>query len=749
MATTVLTILGDARGARRALGDVRAEHARATAAMGADDRARARERRRDEAEEVAQARRELRNMQNARQRAARERRAAEERERRARAQVARQEAAARARFDRQEVASRQRAEREKTREANRESSRRERLARQEAAASQRADRERTRAATAEARKREREAAREAAARRREEEGVTRAYQQQVRERARAAQRELNQRAAASQREGTARRRSRVSTAVEAIGATAGAARSFAGEANGMVQSARRTAAMQETALNTVLIQTGANPEETARMRARIMDRIRSDRLDPEVVIPALDLAQSSANALRGNNWAERSASIDSTMADVRFASNIDPGNVGGLVRLGALARGQMSEDERRDLLRASAGIAFQGSVETDEMIRGGLQGLREAWSSATSNISNPAEAGRVRAEIARDFMAQVQSQAASGRTVGVSANRSNTIRTALANDERQDRLGQAYARRVRTMTPEQRAAFEGAFSRDERGRYRMSESVRDNASNAARFFGLMHDNDATAFRNFAGAHGGGGNRQLMLTPDVSAITSYFGTTTNAAGQTVRQYDYVNELKRSTITPEREREIDAIRNAEDSRRLQADENERNRALTENTSAIVRFSNAFESWSARNPLASSAATTFGGAVLGFLGPRILSGVFGGGGAGAGVPGGATPAAPGGPGIGAGLGVTALLASAANAVRTAATGKTFDGREVSTARRVASGVTAFTTFGLGESGQQLGTAIGDRLVAALRGVTLTATVDPHDLEHQATRGSSRRAE
>jgi len=76
----------------------------------------------------------------------------------------------------------------------------------------------------------------------------------------------------------------------------------------------------------------------------------------------------------------------------------------------------MGQRDRHNLLRSFAGIGFQGSVETDQMITRGLPGLMEAWSTGTSGVSDPAEASRRRLEIAQDFAAQVQSQAASGRS---------------------------------------------------------------------------------------------------------------------------------------------------------------------------------------------------------------------------------------------------------------------------------------------------------------------------------------------
>ena len=362
------------------------------------------------------------------------------------------------------------------------------------------------------------------------------------------------------------------------------------------------------------------------MRTQIMDGARRMRLDPDSVIEAIGGAQSFANALGGDTASARRANLDATLADVDFASTVDPSSMGGLVRVGALTRGKMGQRDRHDLLRSFAGIGFQGSVETDQMITRGLPGLMEAWNTGTSGVSDPAEASRRRLEIAQDFAAQVQSQAASGRSVGVAANRTNTVRNAMQNEHRQDQLGQAFAARQATMTPEQRAAFSGAFTRGANGRYVMNESVSGRASDTAKFFGTMFNNNAGEMRNFLGAHGGGGAHQLMNRPDVDALASYFGMATNGAGQSVRQYDYVNELAQSTITPEAEATMRTVREAEDQKTLNASQQDHDAALTNNTSAIVNLSNQVANWSTANPLQSAALTAGGSLLAGTLGPKL---------------------------------------------------------------------------------------------------------------------------
>lgn len=512
-----------------------------------------------------------------------------------------------------------------------------------------------------------------------------------------------------------RARREVMSSASTVLSTAGG---VAGDVHAQIQGARQTEATRETALNTTLLQLtpgGATAEEIAGLRARIGQQITDARLNPDAVIQALGGAQSFANALGGDTAAERRANVDATMEDVRFASNIDPESIGGLTRVGALTRKNMNAADHRMLMRSFAGIGFAGSVETDQMITRGLPGLQEAWSRGTSGITDPAEVSRRRLEIARDFAAQVQSQAASGRSVTVSANRSNTVRTALGNDYRQDQLGQAYAARRATMTPEQQAAFDANFTRTRDGKYTASRLAAGSASDIARFFGTMHGNDAGAMRNFLGAHGGGGARQLMNTPDVSAIASYFAMATNSRGQQVRQYDYTSELARSAITPEQERVIASVREAEGSRKLNSEEASRLKALTNNTSEINKLSNSFASFVARNPMLAAAAP------LAIPGAKLAGGLL----------------ATAGGAVAATLGAMTLNA------RTAITGRDIEGNRVSTLRRVEAAVgTVFLPAMFHAAAQQISNAV----VHGIQGANITATVSQHDAAQTAAVNQAR---
>ena len=457
-------------------------------------------------------------------------------------------------------------------------------------------------------------------------------------------------------------------------------------AHGEIQNTRQTVAERTSAINTSLVQRGTSREENAEDNAAIQARLSESRtgVAPEVAIQAIANAQSFASALGGDTRAQRVANRNATLGDVEFAGAIDPQNVGGIVNLGAVLRRRVSDDAlRRRILRGAVGTSFEGSVETDDMIGSALPGLLQAISSGTANAGSDAERERLTAEISQDFFAQIQSQAAGGRATGVSANRTNTVRTALSNDTRQDRLGLALAERARTGSDEQRAAFAAAFTKDAGGAYHMNASLRDTPSNAARFFGTMFNNSDEELRNFMGVNGGGGARQLLNIPDVAAISSYFGMTTNRQGQAVREYDHVTELKGATVTDAQAETMRRTRAEEDRTRLIREQEARLRAGN-STGLFGRVSNAVRTFASENPM----LALLGGSVAA---PVLGAGAKAAGGAVVGVLGGG-PAA-----LMAALAVGGTALGLYGSAETARTGKDAQGREVSTGERIARGAAA----------------------------------------------------
>lgn len=599
---TLLIAVEGAQQARRAFDGLRGEARRAQQNMTADARAAAQQRTRADAEEARQASRQFREMQQARQRAARE--ATQAALRAARERVAAEQKALRdidkATRDAQRLAAQ--AEREKTRTARTEANERRRIEAEEVRDAQRNAR-------------------------------------QIFLARRNAEREAT---AAAEREG--RRRGQLADRARAYGRqVVGAAWGVATNVHGQIQDVRTRNAAAETSMNTLFLQTGADRGEAAGGRAAIARFARDHHMNLEGVIDAISAPQSRFNALGGATARDRAAALQGTLADVDLANVIDPNNLGGIPLFGAMLRQQGlgrtadSEALRQQILRNVTGISFSGSVETEQAIQQGLPAMLRSLSTTLAQAPAGDRDATIRDAVS-DFMAQIQTTAASGGAVGVSGGRMNVLRTALGDTATQNRIGGALARRH--LTAEQRAEFDAAFTRGRDGHYTLGSSFVNSPSNAARLFGHLFGDDPTAVANFLRT--GGGRRQLLNRPQVDLLTSYFAQGTNAAGQTRRQYDLVGELAQQTITPEREREMRAIRAGEDRTNLADNENEHRASLGDNTSALNRLSNTIHDWLERNPLGAAVA----GAV-----PGLVPGSTPGGAAGGSGPGGAALAAAGG--------------------------------------------------------------------------------------------------
>lgn len=463
------------------------------------------------------------------------------------------------------------------------------------------------------------------------------------------------------------------------------------------QDAREVFADRERRINDFLIETGGTAAERGGPHGTnqfIQDEIYRRGLNPDAAIEALATSQHFASALQGRDQTERMGAIRATLNDAQFASVINPTDIAGTTRLGAVLRRRVGDETlRQSILRGAVGISFGGSTETADAVTRGLPGLLQAISVATANAP-AADRDRITSDVARDFLAQLQAQTASGRTVTVAANRANTVRNALALPVRQDRLGHALAQRM--STPEEWAHFATAFTKNERGQYVMAPAVRDNASHAARFLGQVFGNDQEALTAFMATRGGAevagqGRAQLMERADVAALGSYFNTIENDAGQTVRQYDYVDELSRMTVLPGQEGEMRATRQQEDALRLQQEHeaalrDARNRDGRGGFWGTLanRGSDWWRSFSAANPFTASGVA--GGSTLGAVGLSGLAGktlamTLGGG-----------PAALMAALAGAGTALGAYGSSA-----TAATGLDAAGNRVSTGERVTRGAAA----------------------------------------------------
>lgn len=387
--------------------------------------------------------------------------------------------------------------------------------------------------------------------------------------------------------------------------------------HGQIQDARHRAARIETSLNTTLIQTGAGNSEIASLRDQAMSYSRANHFSHEQMAATVGEVQTRFSALADKTPEGRRRAMRQTLEDMRFARLIDPENPGGLVNLSGMLRQRgVGDDARQNILRRATGIGFGGSVEVQEMISRGLPGVLRDIATRTSNAT-PGQRDALTETAITDFFANVQGAGASGQSVTWSSNRLTALPVAFASADRQNRIGEALSRR--RMTDEQRAEFNQTFRRNRNGQYEMMEGVRNSPSALAAFFGHQFNNSPLALSAFMGVGGGGGRRQLLNAPDVRLLNSYLGTQVDANGNTVRGYEAVNTLARQTITPEQVAQFEALRGSEETTKIADEENARMAALSDNTNALVRLSNALAGFQASNPMLSTALGAGAGTVL----------------------------------------------------------------------------------------------------------------------------------
>jgi hypothetical protein len=563
------------------------------------------------------------------------------------------------------------------------------------------------------------------------------------------------------------------------GGGGGGGRAFAGAVTGAVgagvqiasqlhaqhQDVRQQNAADERALNTILLQTGANRGELAARRDQLRAFVTANHMNLSDTIGAMSEAQSRFNALGGNTRGDRDVAFQATLNDVEFAHTVDPSSMSGIPAFSAMLRQQgVSPEMRAQMVRAATGISFQGSVETDAALRQGLPGMLRSL-SATLSTARPEQRESMTRDAVVDFLAQLQTVAASGGSVGVTGNRINNLRNALNNNDTQNRIGGALAHRLdvqghRRMTAEERTAYEAqraefnqTFQRGRDGRYSLTEAVRNSPSQAAQLFGHMFNNDPMAVANFLGVRGAGGKRQLLNKPVVDLLTSYFAMGQDAHGRTVRQYEAVNDLRNADLSPERIEEMRAARHEEDQSRLNDDENNRRNGLSnESLGWFGRASNWLTSFQAENPVAATGLQVGGGAaatgMAGWLartlatsgGGARLAGLAGRGGA-------AGLAFGGGLAIGGGLtaGIDALQGHRDEGVNilNAFTGRRGQGYFEELGNVFTGGPAA--RQGMDQSGTRELTRALDQLRAQLAAGQINVTMSPVGVQQQLSRDAS----
>lgn len=717
MARAVLQIDVDTSNITRAMGDIRGVARSAQAAMTAEARSAARDRDR----------------------------------------VAREEAQAKKRADAEALRAKRKAENDATKAAEKEARDRAKIADREARETKSAADRAARDHTAAERRKTRDADRE-------EKQRTRAAEREERKRTATVEREARQRANAERH---ARNRTATLLASGAVNTGVAAGRAvgaFAMGSHGMIQDARRERAMANRNLTYAL--SGAGIRGFGGEAQRIVAQFTRDTgMNYGDVVGALLTGQQRGSALELRGRTPETA-LRSALDVVRQANatGADGGQL--LAARGRLSSAGITGSTLDDLVRFSQFAADRGSVEVDAIIQQGLPGALRLMSSRTGPMANASaeERQRIAAAAFRESVATQEVMAGAGGRAGQVSSAYSAFQTALDTPRRHDLMRENLRNYARSLTgtdaetQARRAAVTSllqgpnAIFEDDPAR-RGQQRLRAEYSNSPlalldRVTAATGGNANAAANIFAG--GGHGNAQGLL----SNLRILFGALGSINPETGRpRSETVRDIMRGGYT---QADIDERKRAVEGDDLAAQnrvQEERAQALTDHTSAMVRFSNSVNDFLQRNPFgtqaASSGAGFLGGITAGVGIPMLrnaLAGMFGfstgAAGAAAGASSSASTVATAARALPALLGGGGLAAKAivgvAGTVIGAGIGSAANQAIYSDRGNSNGGGPAYTNAFSGDFWRGAATSIVQAFETAGATGRLRVTIDPHDVQH-----------
>lgn len=531
----------------------------------------------------------------------------------------------------------------------------------------------------------------------------------------ATRREANKRQHAEQ---TAQRetRGRVSRGVEAVG---GAAVSMGRELHAASQDARERRAGTQHTLNGAFYQAGVSGAEAQAMRGLLDAEVTTGSLRgmrSEDVAQALMAAQTQFSVLSGDNAGQRMGNLQRQVELMGFARNTfqDPGEV--LRVAGMLGQQGIRGADQRSVLMSLTGMAQAGSIELSTLTGQALGPLMQNIARSTSGSMSPTERTAAVRRAVGETMAVGEIGAAAGLTPRDALNALAKTRSSVTSETTQGNLYERLRSSGRTDLAEQLFRREG------------NRSVLRNADPIALMSSLVKGfrGDTNAVTNLLAAGGPGAPMVLDAQQRrlITALASQRGEGT-VADRVAGMVDQGGRFDEGRV-----REGRALVDAEEQTKLNAAREQRDSALTDNTSALVRLSNSLHDFITANPVAGAAGNAAAG-LGGTLAGSLISGGAGraAGGVAAGL-------------AGAGAGTTAA-ALAGSLVGGLAIGEGIN-RLIYNDRDRAQGDTSILER---ETWSDFATVVGQSLREALDGSTPSVTMDQHTATHLATVGHAMR--
>lgn len=546
-----------------------------------------------------------------------------------------------------------------------------------------------------------------------------------------------------------------------------AAMPVAREAHSQIQDARRARMEAEVYVSNALYQAGgARPDIQAAMRT--VTSFAADRsISTDTIARAMQVSQSEFSVFGDRNTSaqERATRLQSFLQTVELGRNVGV-DEGEFARLSGLFQNQgFAPQLQRQLLLFAAGASQRGAVEVGSITRETMPAITARIGLATAAArQSGADPQQAAIEAFRQSLAELQvakgTQGASPREAG---NAMRNLTQSLRGGVTQERLRGNIINTFGPRSPLAQSLFEQDPER--RGHHRLRQQFLNPLQLISEMsrFGVTADQ----FENITRG-GGHGNPQSLQSNQRRILGNLLNVDQEGVSNIQKVRDIMDPsvaLTESDVT--RGQGVFAGTAQAQFTKL---EEQRINALTEGTSAVVRFSNALDDFSRSNPILSTALQTGGGLVSGVLGSAMINRAgqyFAGNGLAARafqfLSGTGGEAAVAGEAAGAGevaatVGSGArFLAGRANPVAAFLTTMltpsnfrqaAYDDRALIAAHRGAGGggagrTAAAMALNRPPSAQEIGNAVAE----SLRQAPLTAVVSPVDATHAATTAAPRR--
>lgn len=439
-----------------------------------------------------------------------------------------------------------------------------------------------------------------------EKSKTRAVQQEARKREQAAAREM------------AERRRTVGNVGRAVG---DGAVSFGRDAVGMTRDALRDAGAIESRMNDALVPAGYSTErERATGRAAIAARASSMGVGSGELADALSNAQESTSLLSGRTEEARTANLQEALRTAEMAHSARQRPQDLLELSGVLRQQGVSDTDIRAASLQSTGMGRAGAAEIGNLVRQGRGGLMRNIAFATGRLGPNATAAErstaVRGALSRS-LAVTEVAVNSGLSVRDSLNAGSKLDRLTLNDNAMGKL------RDRLMG---RGAAGVALAG------RMFEEGRDAGGNRVQRLRSAYRGDGIAMSSALLEHTGGDSAELsnMLASSgpgramvadsqirglLLGLSSQTNTGETMSARVLRMQREGDSYGEGNLAADA-----AVRAGEQQTTQTRNEEERRKALTDSTSALVLFTQTVDRFSSAHPLAAAgigAAVVAGGA------------------------------------------------------------------------------------------------------------------------------------